>query len=98
MGCWGEALVSGQEIAWGKFLKFKFYEFSIKSLSNFVIFPAMVSTVNGKTMVSVARTTSIACVVRKMIKQRAMESGVNGVHVREVVRKIKANEPGPEIV
>jgi hypothetical protein len=58
----------------------------------------MVSTVKRRTMVSVARTTSIACVVRKMIKQRVMESGVNGVHVREVVRKTKANKPGPEIV
>ena len=58
----------------------------------------MVSTVNVKTMVSVARITSFACVVRKMIKQRIMESGVNGVHVWEVVRKTKANKPGPEIV
>ena len=62
------------------------------------IFPAMVSTVTGKTMVSGARTTSFACVVRKMTKQRIMESGVNGEHVWEVVRKTRVNKPGPEIV
>ena len=58
----------------------------------------MVFTVTGKTMVSGARTTSFACVVRKMIKQRVMESGVNGVHVLEVVKKTKVNKPEPEIV
>ena len=58
----------------------------------------MVSTVNRRTMVSFARTTNIACVVRKMIKQGIMENGVNGVHVWEVVRKTKVNKPGPEIV
>ena len=57
----------------------------------------MVSTVMRRTMASPARTTSIACVVRKRLK-KTMESGLNLVNVWEIVGQIKAKKPGPKSV